>query len=408
GTRPPADGPGDRRRRRRRPRPHGGQPRPRGVRRRRRRVQPAAAAARRRGALGPQFRRRHPRLHRRRARRGAGPGPDPGRPGHAPLRHGDDAGGGGARRRRPPRPRPGAGARPRHVPPALRVLPGHLRKRAAMSETYTITTFDGARAAYRHKELRQALYDAGEVVMGDVLVNLHGDEHRARRRLENRLFRRDIFTHYENDLFPAIIDQTLEPWVEAGAAELVTLSHEMMMNLAALTAGVDRPRGTTEESLHLHRYLMKFIEGATLAHSTRDKDEVRAEIKEAIDAWDAEFLTPSADRRRRAIARFSAGEISEDQLPKDVLTVLLRNEDPLDLPYEALRREVAFFLLAGAHTSATAFTRAIDHIFGWLRAHPGDRAKIRGDRLFVQRCVHETIRLNPSSPVGMRRATTDF
>ena len=25
--------------------------------------------------------------------------------------------------------------------------------------------------------------------MADVLVNLHGDDHRARRRLENRLFR---------------------------------------------------------------------------------------------------------------------------------------------------------------------------------------------------------------------------
>src|SRR5581483_9134390 len=408
GTRPPADGPGDRRRRRRRPRPHGGQPRPRGVRRRRRRVQPAAAAARRRGALGPQFRRRHPRLHRRRARRGAGPGPDPGRPGHAPLRHGDDAGGGGARRRRPPRPRPGAGARPRHVPPALRVLPGHLRKRAAMSETYTITTFDGARAAYRHKELRQALYDAGEVVMGDVLVNLHGDEHRARRRLENRLFRRDIFTHYENDLFPAIIDQTLEPWVEAGAAELVTLSHEMMMNLAALISGVARPRRTTEESLHLYRYLMKFIEGATLAHSTRDRAEVSAEVLAALEAWDGEFLTPSIALRRAALDRLAAGTIGEGELPKDVLTVLLRNQDNLHLPHEVLRREIAFFLLAGAHTSATAFTRSIDRIFAWLAAHPEDSARVRADRMFVQRCVHETIRLNPSSPVGMRWAEAEI
>ncbi len=38
----------------------------------------------------------------------------------------------------------------------------------------TITTHAGALDAYRNRDLRQALYDAGEVVMADVLVNLHG------------------------------------------------------------------------------------------------------------------------------------------------------------------------------------------------------------------------------------------
>ena len=65
----------------------------------------------------------------------------------------------------------------------------------------TITTYEHAREAFRQKALRQGLYDEGEVVMADVLVNLHGDEHRARRRLENRLFRRDTQERYEHDLF---------------------------------------------------------------------------------------------------------------------------------------------------------------------------------------------------------------
>lgn len=271
----------------------------------------------------------------------------------------------------------------------------------------TVTTFDDARDAYRQKDLRQALYDEGEIIMGDVLVNLHGDEHRARRRLENRLFRRDTFALYERDLFPEVVQATLKPHAAAGRSELVELSHEMMMNLAALTAGVDRPLGTQEESLDLYRYLMKFIEGATLAHSTRDKAEVSAEVHAALGEFDDEFLKPSVERRRAALARLAAGEIDEADLPRDVLTVLLRNEDNLHLPYEALRREIAFFLLAGAHTSATAYTRSIDHIFGWIAAHPEDDAAVHEDPLFVQRCVHETVRLNPSSPVGMRWALSD-
>ena len=47
----------------------------------------------------------------------------------------------------------------------------------------SVTTFAEARECYRNKNLRQALYDAGEVIMSDVVVNLHGDEHRDRRRL---------------------------------------------------------------------------------------------------------------------------------------------------------------------------------------------------------------------------------
>jgi len=264
----------------------------------------------------------------------------------------------------------------------------------------TITTFDEAKDAYRHKDLRQALYDAGEVVMADVLVNLHGAAHRDRRRLENRLFRRDTVERYEHELFPPIIDATLQPHLDAGRAELVDLGHQLMMNLAASTAGVDRPLGTPAETARLYDYLMRFIEGATLAHYTGDREAKAAEVQAKLAAFDAEFVQPSVARRRALIA---AGE----PLPHDVLSVLLTNQDQLDLPQDVVVREVAFYLLAGAHTSATAFTRVTHHLFRWLQAHPHEAHAVH-DRLFVQRCTHETIRLQPSSPVAARWALTDI
>jgi len=264
----------------------------------------------------------------------------------------------------------------------------------------TITGYDEAKDAYRHKQLRQALYDAGEVVMADVLVNLHAAEHRDRRRLENRLFRRETFDLYERELFPPIIESTLAPDIVAGRAELVDLGHRMMMNLAALTAGVDRPLGTVDETRRLYRYLMLFIEGATLAHYTGDRAAKEAEIAGELHRFDEEFVTPSLQRRA---ALHDAG----DELPKDVLSILLANEDSLHLPHDVIVREVAFYLLAGAHTSATAFTRVAHNILTWLEAHPGDAELVRTDRLFVQRCTHETVRLQPSSPVAMRWALDD-
>ena len=98
-----------------------------------------------------------------------------------------------------------------------------------------ITKPDDARECYRNKTLKQALYDDGEVVMGDVLINLHGDEHRQRRRLENRLFRRDTFFSYEREIFPDIIEETVRPYLDEGKAELVDFGHQLMMNLAAWT-----------------------------------------------------------------------------------------------------------------------------------------------------------------------------
>lgn len=276
------------------------------------------------------------------------------------------------------------------------------------AQVFTVTSYGVAKETYRHKELRQALYDEGEIVMGEVLVNLHGDDHRARRRLENRLFRRDTFTKYERELFPPIIEDTLKPHVADGRAELVHLGHSMMMNLAASTAGVDRPLGTPAETDRLYAYLMIFIEGATLAHSTGDKAAITAKIAEALDRWDHEFLAPSVERRRTLIAQNGAGELDEADLPRDVLTVLLRNQDNLNLPAHVIRREIAFYLLAGAHTSASAMVRAAHHVFEWIAHHPDDVGRLETDRLFVQRCVHETIRLEPSSPVGMRWALEDI
>jgi len=247
---------------------------------------------------------------------------------------------------------------------------------------------------FRNRELRQALYDDGDVVMADVLVNLHGDAHRERRRIENRLYRRETLLRYERELFPGILEHTLRPHVERGGADLVSLGHELMMNLAATAAGVDRPEGTPAETARLHAYLRTFIERATLGHHTGDKAAKRAEVEADLVAFDAELLAPSIARRRA---------LAPEERPADVLRVLLDHADELGLAHEVIRREIAFYLLAGAHTSATAFTRVLHRMFAWFDAHPADRG--RADDLdFVQRCTYETIRLEPSSPVAARRA----
>ena len=100
-----------------------------------------------------------------------------------------------------------------------------MTERPGITRSSSITVVDlRSRPARRSdsKELRQALYDEGDVVMADVLVNLHGDDHRARRRLENRLFRKDTHRRYEREFFPPVVAATLAPHVASGRAELVS------------------------------------------------------------------------------------------------------------------------------------------------------------------------------------------
>jgi cytochrome P450 len=268
----------------------------------------------------------------------------------------------------------------------------------------TLQTFDEVREAFRVKEFKQALYDEGGVVMADVLLTLHGDRHRLRRRLENRLFRRDTFRRYERELTAEIVTKTLEPFLSARHADLVQLGYRVIMNLTALIAGIDRRDGTPEETEALLEFTKVFSVGATLVHSTRDHAEVRAEVAEALDRFDAQFLEGSVARRQGLLARHAAGELPDEELPPDVLTVLLRNQDDLDLPPEVVRREVAFYLQAGSHSTANAFTHTMDEVFRWCEAHPEDRARVTDDRLFLQHCSHEALRLYPASPIALRTA----
>jgi cytochrome P450 len=274
------------------------------------------------------------------------------------------------------------------------------------TERVVLDRFDDVWDAFRRRDLRQGGYDEAAVILADSLMLLHGDEHKQRRRLENRLFRRGTFRWWESDLLPDVIQEALAPCLDEGATDLLDLGYRTIMNLTALVAGVDRPLGTAQETDALKAFTMKFSEGATLGHNLRDRTVVRREVTEALAQFDAQFLAPSVARRAGLLERFGTGEITEDELPRDVLTVLMRNVDDLQLGPEVIRREIAFYLQAGAHSTANAFVHAVDEVFHWREANP-DRAHLLEDDLFLQRCVHEAFRLHPASPVAVRRALAD-
>jgi len=268
---------------------------------------------------------------------------------------------------------------------------------------FSVSGYQAASDTLSDKQLSQSMYDEGAVITADVLLVLHGAQHRARRGLELRVFRRDFFRYYEHEVFPATLAQSMAAYAARGHADLMELGYGITMNLTADFAGVDRPRGDAEETSRLLRLTATFSEGATLVHSTRDKEVVRAEVRAALQEFDATFYRPSMLRRRDLLAQFAAGKITEDDLPRDVLTVLLRNEDKVEISPDLMMREIAFYLQAGSHSTANATTHAFHDVVTWCAAHPDDARRVRTDPLFLQRCVHESLRLHPASPVAERR-----
>ncbi len=269
--------------------------------------------------------------------------------------------------------------------------------------TITLNRIPDALAALRNESLAQSLYDEGKVIMEGTLLTLHGEAHRTRRMLEFRVFRRSFFRWYESEVFPRALGEVLGPTVASGRCDLVEFGYQITMNLTADFAGIDRPERSPAETAALLGLVKTFSEGATLVHSTRDRDEVRNEVRAALREFERRFLQPSIAVRQRLLERHARGELEESGLPKDVLTVLMRNEDRLELPPELLCREIAFYLQAGSHSTANSTVHALHELFQWSAAHPEDRNRIATDPLFLQRCVHESLRLHPASPVAWRK-----
>ena len=194
-----------------------------------------------------------------------------------------------------------------------------------MTEATRIGGYHSAHEALCDHRLIQSMYNECDVLMDRVLLTLHGEAHAHRRAIEWRLFRRDFARYYEREIYPATLAQTLAPYLASGRMDLPEFGFRVNINLSSDLAGIDRAEGSESETSALVAYTRKFSEGATLFHSTRDKDVVREEVANALQAFKEQFFEPSKARRESLLRRIAAGELAEESAPRDILSVLLAN-----------------------------------------------------------------------------------
>jgi cytochrome P450 len=275
--------------------------------------------------------------------------------------------------------------------------------------TITLSRYEDIRSALLDPNLSRTFdrrsWEEGNIRDGVVSIQ-HGATHRARRRVENSQFRPEFLREYEDHLFPDILERMLDQLIVDGRVDLYTAGELISVVLAARRAGIDHDPADLDQMRELVHYVDVFSQGSAILDA-RDPDAVRRAYREAMAAFEVEHVRPSWERREQLIERQRSDPAAAVELPSDILTVLLlhRHDPDMDLEDDGrVVREVATYLQGGTHTSGQTLVNALDLLFPYAEQHPGTWQRIVEDRAFAQRCMHETLRLRPTTPRIRRRA----
>jgi len=248
-------------------------------------------------------------------------------------------------------------------------------------------------------------------LVGDTLLVLDRDAHLARRRLELEVFNKEALLDYEARIMGPVAEQCLAECARQRDADglvrtdLVILTRRMLLQIAAAVIGLDNVDKAAWD--RLTDLLDGILDGVLVEWSTLDHDAVISESLKAKAAYWDEFVSPAAERRRALVERQRRGEIEESDLPRDLLTVLLKHSTPEDQwTDERLLREAILYLAASVSSTSTAVIHTLSELTRWVAAHP-DYADRLQDVEVLRHSASEALRVHPPTPAILRRATSD-
>lgn len=273
-----------------------------------------------------------------------------------------------------------------------------------------ITSYYEVAEVLRSRSFRQGSHQESQPFFAGSVLVLDGPAHFHRRRLESVLFSKEALLYYEKTVLQPAIDRAMAEVArqrdEDGHAvgDLVPLTKRMLLEMTAAITGIDGV-DTPESTALFGDHLAALGEGSTVEWSTEDHDEVIARVLEVRDQFVSDFYAPSIDRRKDLVERHRAGELPAEDLPRDLATLLLLENDPDWDPALPLR-ESTLYLVAGFQTTTHAVPHVVNHLLEWFETHPEDRARAT-DWEFLQRSASESLRLHLPAPSLLRIAEED-
>lgn len=232
-------------------------------------------------------------------------------------------------------------------------------------------------------------------LLGHVIVTLEGEAHRQRRSLEGRLFVSSLLQKHERELLPVIISKVLEPCLQSGQGDLVEIAQNVTSRLAAVIIGLDG-LNTNAASTEIV-YLLSALVGGT---SSAQSGQTPLTRPEAHSLLRQKYIDPSLSRRQKLIKQYQAGEISRNDLPSDLISLLLLHPEQWTIP--EISAEVAFYAVAAVDTTATLIPHLMHELWAFIKAHPEHAPKLV-DLNFLRAAATEALRLHPVLPTLFRQ-----
>lgn len=246
------------------------------------------------------------------------------------------------------------------------------------------------------------------------LAELDGKEHLERRKMESQLFLPAALALYEEQDVKPLIAEYLERWkqhpqpdgtVEVDVAQEVV---KLLLRMAARVSGIDGV--DTEEQVAEVQHILaldNFMRtGAMSKLSVEDHEKLVQQAFDTRQIFREKYAAPSLARRRELFARFQAGEIGREELPIDVITIMLQHWDE-SWDDDLTMSEALMFMGGATGTTKRTVCNSFKRITEWFAEHPEDRA-LAADEEFLRKVIDETLRIDGVLPYLVRRTTAEL
>jgi cytochrome P450 len=251
-------------------------------------------------------------------------------------------------------------------------------------------------------------------ITGYGVLALAGRDHFERRRIEAALFRKDMLRWFEREvLAPALAAQLAQVAGQdrdgdgdggSPRSDLLTFLRAVYCDLTCSFWGIDGVDTPAAREQFL-AVVDEMTPGGAVEWERGNHREIVSACLAAQRRFGAAYVRPAMRRREALIAACAAGQLAESELPKDLLTVMLRNKQHFEKwDSEVYVRELTLF--APGDTIVRFLPHMVAEMHDWLAAHPADRARLE-DVTFLRACAVESLRLHPASPYFIRRAVAD-
>lgn len=278
-----------------------------------------------------------------------------------------------------------------------------------------IDTYDEIKEIMTSSDFRMAGAEERTIFLEDTLIMSEGQRHSELKQLFSPLMSRKAIAYYELQVIePTIQDVISELKSQQGAdgssrIDAVELIQDALTRISALVTGVDGV-DTAERTTRFRTLVLILSSATTSSFSCPNPENGIQAGRDAIDELVASYLQGSLDRRVDLAAKFDAGEMMMEDLPRDMLMLmclkhdLSRPDDGEKIPY--VWRQCALFLTGSIKTTSHSLPHVFSHVDEWVKEHPEDRAKLT-DPEFLQKAAAESFRLHQTTPARFRAAVKD-